>query len=199
MAAGQCVVVLDDANRENEGDLIMAADAVSAAALAFIVDHTSGVVCVGLPGATCDALALPLMVPPSSNEDAFRTAFTVTVDAAAGVTTGISAADRAHTIALLAAPSTTPADLRRPGHVFPLRARRGGVRARPGHTEAAVDLAALAGRSPAGVLCEIVDRRDGSMARTRTLQAFARQHGIKCVTIADLCAYMDAVGMGDLW
>jgi 3,4-dihydroxy 2-butanone 4-phosphate synthase / GTP cyclohydrolase II len=194
VAAGAFVVVLDDADRENEGDLILAADAATPASLHFMVEHTSGVVCVGLPGPGCDALALPLMVPPADNEDAMRTAFTVTVDAAAGVSTGISAADRATTIRLLAGwadGSTGPADLRRPGHIFPLRAHPGGVRARPGHTEASVDLAILAGRAPAGVLCEIVDRADGSMARTPALQAFARQHGLKCVTIADLVAYMD--------
>jgi 3,4-dihydroxy 2-butanone 4-phosphate synthase/GTP cyclohydrolase II len=200
IAAGAFVVVLDDADRENEGDLILAADAATPAALAFMVEHTSGVVCVGLPGPACDALALPLMVPPAANEDAMRTAFTVTVDAAAGITTGISAADRARTIRLLGGwaaggggGGTAAADLRRPGHVFPLRAHPGGVRARPGHTEAAVELASLAGRSRAGVLCEIVDRRDGSMARTPALLAFARAEGLKCVTIADLVAYMDAV------
>jgi len=195
IAAGAFVVVLDDADRENEGDLILAADAATPATLAFMVEHTSGVVCVGLPGPGCDALSLPLMVPPAANEDAMRTAFTVTVDAAAGVTTGISAADRATTIRLLAGwadGSASAADLRRPGHVFPLRAHPGGVRSRPGHTEAAVDLAVLAGRAPAGVLCEIVDRRDGSMARTPALLAFAAEHGLKCVTIADLVAYMDA-------
>ena len=203
IAAGAFVVVLDDADRENEGDLILAADAATPEALHFMVTHTSGVVCVGLPGPACDALALPLMVPPAANEDAMRTAFTVTVDAAAGVSTGISAADRARTIRLLAGwagggpdgtpTPTTASDLRRPGHVFPLRAHPGGVRARPGHTEAAVDLAVLAGRAAAGVLCEIVDARDGSMARTPALQAFARAEGLKCVTIADLVAYLDAV------
>jgi len=194
VAAGAFVVVLDDAARENEGDLILAAAAATPAALHFMVEHTSGVICVGLPGGRCDALALPPMVAPSENEDAMRTAFTVTVDAAAGVTTGISAADRATTIRLLADLSTSPHDLRRPGHIFPLRARAGGVRERPGHTEAAVDLARLAGCGPAGVLCEIVDRADGSMARTPLLRAFAAEHGLKCVTIEDLAAYMDAVG-----
>ena len=162
-----------------------------------MVEHTSGVVCVGLPGHDCDRLGLPLMVPPADNEDAMRTAFTVTVDAAAGVSTGISAADRARTIRLLADPATTPTDLRRPGHVFPLRAQPGGVRVRPGHTEAAVDLARLAGRAPAGVLCELVNRADGTMARTPDLLAFAATHGLRCITIAALVDYVAKVEGGE--
>ena len=223
VARGEFVVVLDDADRENEGDLILAADAATTSKIAFMVEETSGVLCVGLPGPTCDRLALPLMVPPAHNEDAMRTAFTVTVDATEGISTGISAADRARTIRLLAGgtetgdvvvvvgeegetstsfspvassfnATTLPSDLRRPGHIFPLRAHPGGVRSRPGHTEAAVDLSRLAGRRPAGLLCEIVDRtaRDGSMARTPRLLAFSKEAGLKCITIADLVAFMDA-------
>jgi 3,4-dihydroxy 2-butanone 4-phosphate synthase/GTP cyclohydrolase II len=186
VAAGEMVVVLDDEDRENEGDLIMAADLATPEALAFMVRHTSGVVCVGMRGEDLDRLRVPLMVPADANGDAHRTAFAVTVDAAGrGVTTGISAADRAATIRTLADAAAAPADLRQPGHVFPLRYRAGGVLTRPGHTEAAVDLARLAGRAPAGVLCEVV-AEDGSMARTPELRAFAAAHGLRCVTIADL-------------
>lgn len=191
LAAGGIVVVADDEHRENEGDLIMAADAATLEAIAFFVRHTSGVICAALSGDRCEALALPLMVPPATNADQFRTAFTVTVDAAVGTTTGISAADRAATLRALADPSTRPAQLNRPGHIFPLRARPGGVLQRPGHTEAAVDLARLAGRAPAGVLSELV-LDDGSMARLPELQAFARAHRLPLISIADLIAYRTA-------
>jgi 3,4-dihydroxy 2-butanone 4-phosphate synthase/GTP cyclohydrolase II len=191
LAAGGIVVVADDEHRENEGDLIMAADAATPEAIAFFVRHTSGVICAALSGDRCEALALPLMVPPATNADQFRTAFTVTVDAAVGTTTGISAADRAATLRALADPSTRPAQLNRPGHIFPLRARSGGVLQRPGHTEAAVDLARLAGRAPAGVLSELV-LDDGSMARLPELQAFARAHRLPLISIADLIAYRTA-------
>ena len=191
LAAGGIVVVADDEDRENEGDLIMAADAATPEAIAFFVRHTSGVICAALSGDRCEALALPLMVPPATNADQFRTAFTVTVDAAVGTTTGISAADRAATLRALADPSTRPAQLNRPGHIFPLRARPGGVLQRPGHTEAAVDLARLAGRAPAGVLSELV-LDDGSMARLPELQAFARAHRLPLISIADLIAYRTA-------
>ena len=191
LAAGGIVVVADDEHRENEGDLIMAADAATPEAIAFFVRHTSGVICAALSGDRCETLALPLMVPPATNADQFRTAFTVTVDAAVGTTTGISAADRAATLRALADPSTRPAQLNRPGHIFPLRARPGGVLQRPGHTEAAVDLARLAGRAPAGVLSELV-LDDGSMARLPELQAFARAHRLPLISIADLIAYRTA-------
>ena len=191
LAAGGIVVVVDDEDRENEGDLIMAADAATPEAIAFFVRHTSGVICAALSGDRCEALALPLMVPPATNADQFRTAFTVTVDAAVGTTPGISAADRAATLRALADPSTRPAQLNRPGHIFPLRARPGGVLQRPGHTEAAVDLARLAGRAPAGVLSELV-LDDGSMARLPELQAFARAHRLPLISIADLIAYRTA-------
>ena len=184
-------MVADDEHRENEGNLIMAADAATPEAIAFFVRHTSGVICAALSGDRCEALALPLMVPPATNADQFRTAFTVTVDAAVGTTTGISAADRAATLRALADPSTRPAQLNRPGHIFPLRARPGGVLQRPGHTEAAVDLARLAGRAPAGVLSELV-LDDGSMARLPELQAFARAHRLPLISIADLIAYRTA-------
>jgi 3,4-dihydroxy 2-butanone 4-phosphate synthase/GTP cyclohydrolase II len=163
----------------------MAADAATPEAIAFFVRHTSGVICAALPGARCAALALPLMVPPDANADQFRTAFTVTVDLAIGTTTGISAADRAATLRALADPASTPAMFNRPGHIFPLRARPSGVLERSGHTEAAVDLARLAGREPAGVLCELV-LDDGHMQRLPDLERFAREHRLPLVSIADL-------------
>jgi 3,4-dihydroxy-2-butanone 4-phosphate synthase len=185
IAAGGIVVVADDEDRENEGDLIMAADAATAQAIAFFVRHTSGVICAALPGDRCDQLDLPLMVPPAANSDQFRTAFTVTVDLAEGTTTGISAADRAATLRALASPRVGAEAFHRPGHIFPLRARPGGVVERPGHTEAAVDLARLAGRRPAGVLSELV-LDDGRMARLPDLQRFAARHRLPLVSIADL-------------
>jgi 3,4-dihydroxy 2-butanone 4-phosphate synthase/GTP cyclohydrolase II len=185
IARGRIVVVTDDEHRENEGDLIMAADAATAESIAFFVRHTSGVICAALPGDRCDDLDLPLMVPPAANDDPFRTAFTITVDLAHGTTTGISANDRAATLRALANPDSTPAMFHRPGHIFPLRARPGGVVERPGHTEASVDLARLAGRHPVGVLSEVV-LDDGSMARLPDLVRFARRHGLPIVSIADL-------------
>lgn len=193
LAAGGIVVVADDEDRENEGDLIMAADAATPEAIAFFVRHTSGVICAALPGWRCDQLELPLMVPPAANADQFRTAFTVTVDLAHGTTTGISAADRAATLAALADPLRTPADFNRPGHIFPLRARDGGVLERPGHTEASVDLARLAGRAPAGVLCELV-LDDGRMQRLPDLRRFADTFGLPLVSIADLIEHRRQIG-----
>ncbi|HVK74731.1 MAG TPA: bifunctional 3,4-dihydroxy-2-butanone-4-phosphate synthase/GTP cyclohydrolase II [Kofleriaceae bacterium] len=186
IARGEPVVVVDDADRENEGDLIIAAEKATAESLAFMIRHTSGVVCVALTAARLAALELPLMV--ADNGDAMGTAFTVTVDLRHGTTTGISAADRAATIRALASPSARADEFARPGHVFPLRARDGGVLRRPGHTEAAVDLARLAGLAPAGALCELVNP-DGSMARLPELEEFARRHRLVLVTVADLIAY----------
>jgi 3,4-dihydroxy 2-butanone 4-phosphate synthase / GTP cyclohydrolase II len=183
IADGGMVVVVDDEDREDEGDLIMAAEHATAEDLAFIVRHTSGVVCVALTGERCDALELPPMVPV--NTEQHSTAFTHSVDLAAGTTTGISAAERAATIRGLADPALAPADFSRPGHVFPLRARGGGVLERAGHTEAAVDLARLAGLAPAGLLCEVVND-DGTMARRPDLERFVAEHGLPIVTIADL-------------
>lgn len=186
IAAGRPVVVVDDADRENEGDLIFAAQLATPKLLAFMVRHTSGFICVALPERDADRLELPPMYPV--NQDRRGTAYAVTVDAREGVSTGISAADRAHTIRLLADPATTPADLSRPGHVVPLRAKPGGVLRRPGHTEAAVDLARLAGLRPVGALCELVND-DGTMMRLPDLRRFAERHGLTLVTIADLVAY----------
>jgi 3,4-dihydroxy 2-butanone 4-phosphate synthase/GTP cyclohydrolase II len=180
---GRMVIVVDDADRENEGDLIMAAERVTPESIAFIVRHTSGVICMPVIGERLDELQIPLMV--AANTDSRRTAFTVSVDARTGVTTGISAADRARTIRAIIDPATEPGDLSRPGHVFPLRYREGGVLKRAGHTEAAVDLARLAGLFPAGVLCETVNE-DGTMARLPDLERFARAHDLKIISIAAL-------------
>ncbi|MHB8692209.1 MAG: bifunctional 3,4-dihydroxy-2-butanone-4-phosphate synthase/GTP cyclohydrolase II [Solirubrobacteraceae bacterium] len=189
IARGEFVVVADDEGRENEGDLIMAAESMTPAAMAFLVRHTSGLVCVGMTGERLDALELPLMVPEDrEHRDVLGTAFTVSVDYRVGLTTGISASERAHTVRALADPSGTPADFSRPGHVFPLKARPGGVLKRAGHTEAAVDLALLAGAQPAGVLCEIVND-DGTMARRSDLAAFVAAHGLVMITIDQLIEY----------
>lgn len=188
IAAGKAVVVVDDEDRENEGDLIFAAEKATPELIAFMVRYTSGYICVPLPESVCDRLDLPPMF--HTNQDARGTAYTVTVDAKKGVTTGISAADRAHTIRLLADPESVAGDFNRPGHVVPLRAREGGVLRRAGHTEAAVDLAVMAGLHPAGVLCEIVSQKDeGDMARREELTVFAAEHDLQMITIADLIAY----------
>ncbi|PTA43877.1 bifunctional 3,4-dihydroxy-2-butanone-4-phosphate synthase/GTP cyclohydrolase II [Micromonospora sp. RP3T] len=186
VAAGRPVVVVDDEGRENEGDLIFAAELATPELVAFMVRHTSGYICVPLTEAECDRLDLPPM--HHTNQDRRGTAYTVTVDAREGVSTGISAADRSHTIRLLADAGTDPTDLARPGHVVPLRARAGGVLRRPGHTEAAVDLTRLAGLRPAGVLCELVND-DGTMMRVPDLEKFCAEHGLTLITIADLIAY----------
>ena len=186
IAAGRPVVVVDDANRENEGDIIAAASMATPELLAFMIRYTSGVICAPLPGPELDRLQLPLMT--SQNTERMRTAFTVSVDARNGVTTGISAADRATTITRLVDPATTAQDLVRPGHVFPLRYAEGGVLRRPGHTEAAVDLARLAGLPPGGVLAEVVND-DGTMARLPELREFATTHGLALISIEQLIEY----------
>jgi 3,4-dihydroxy 2-butanone 4-phosphate synthase / GTP cyclohydrolase II len=187
IARGEIVVVLDDEDRENEGDLIMAASAVTPEKIAFFLEHTSGYICATLTGERCDELDLPLMV--LSNTESHRTAFTVTVDYRYGTTTGISAYDRSATIASLVDPRTRPGDLARPGHICPLRSAPGGVLKRAGHTEAAVDLARLAGMEPAGVLCEITDAKKMGMARGPELEEFATKHELLMITIADLIRY----------
>ena len=181
---GEIVIVVDDADRENEGDLIMAAEFATPEKIAFFLSHTSGVICVPMTGDRLDALDLPPMV--SENTESNRTAFTVSVDCRHGTTTGISAADRAATIAALIDPRTGPSDLARPGHIFPLRYREGGVLKRGGHTEAAVDLARMAGLYPAGVLCEVVNADKTEMARLPELEPFAEEHGLLLISIADL-------------
>jgi 3,4-dihydroxy 2-butanone 4-phosphate synthase/GTP cyclohydrolase II len=186
IAKGDPVIVVDDESRENEGDLIFAGERASREVVSFVLRHTSGVLCVALPGDRCDALHLPPMV--ARGEDAHGTAFTVTVDLREGTTTGISAADRAATIRALSADNSAPEDFVRPGHVFPLRVREGGVLKRRGHTEAASDLARLAGLSPVGALCELT-HEDGSMMRLPALEEFARTHDLPLIRIEDLVAY----------
>ncbi|HKJ55443.1 MAG TPA: bifunctional 3,4-dihydroxy-2-butanone-4-phosphate synthase/GTP cyclohydrolase II, partial [Nitriliruptoraceae bacterium] len=183
---GGMVLVVDDEDRENEGDLVMAADAATPEALGFIIRHSSGVICAPMLGEDLDRLELPMMV--AVNEDPKGTAYTISVDAVGGTTTGISAADRARTIAALADPDSEAGDFSRPGHVFPLRYADGGVLRRPGHTEASVDLARLAGRRPAALICEVVND-DGSMARLPDLEVFAAEHGLLVVSIADLVSH----------
>jgi 3,4-dihydroxy 2-butanone 4-phosphate synthase / GTP cyclohydrolase II len=184
---GEIVVVLDDEDRENEGDLIMAAEYVTPEKIAFFLRYTSGYICATLTGERCDELDLPLMV--TANTESMRTAFTVTVDYRHGTTTGISAFDRSATILSLVNENTRPGDLARPGHICPLRAAQGGVLKRAGHTEAAVDLARLAGCFPAGILCEITDEKKLGMARFKELETFAKEHDLLMITIADLIRY----------
>ncbi|MEU6480184.1 bifunctional 3,4-dihydroxy-2-butanone-4-phosphate synthase/GTP cyclohydrolase II [Streptomyces sp. NPDC047017] len=188
IAAGRPVVVVDDENRENEGDLVIAAEKATPEIVAFMMTECRGLICAPMEGAELDRLRLPQMV--QENTESMKTAFTVSVDATAahGVTTGISAADRATTLQLLAGGTAEPTDLVRPGHVFPLRARPGGVLARDGHTEAAVDLARLAGLRPAGAIVEIAGE-DGRMLRLPELMVFARKHGLTIISIEDLIAY----------
>src|SRR5947208_10665643 len=186
IARGEFVVVVDDADRENEGDLIIAAEKITPEGIAFRVRHTSGVICLPVVGARLDELRIPLMV--ADNTESQRTAFTGSVDAKTGTTTVISAADRASTIRALIDRNTGPDDFNRPGHIFPLRYREGGVLKRAGHTEAGVDLARMAGLRPSGVIGELTND-DGTMVRMPELEAFAREHGIPLITVAALIAH----------
>jgi 3,4-dihydroxy 2-butanone 4-phosphate synthase/GTP cyclohydrolase II len=186
LRAGRMVIILDDEDRENEGDLIMAAEHATPEAVTFMIRHTSGIICVPLEDERLEQLDLPQMVP--NNDDAFRTAFTVSVDYRFGTTTGVSSNDRSATIKALGNPGSAAADFARPGHIFPLRPRPGGVLVRAGHTEAAVDLCKLAGLRPAGVLCELMND-DGTMQRRAEIETFARTHTLKIGTIADLIRY----------
>lgn len=183
---GRMVIVVDDEDRENEGDLTMAAERVTPAAINFMAKHGRGLICVSLPGQRLDELQIPLMV--SENTSPYETAFCISVEARWGVTTGVSAQDRATTIRALVDPKTGPDDLARPGHIFPLRAKKGGVLARAGQTEAAADLSRLAGLYPAGVICEIMNE-DGSMARVPQLFEFAARHGLRIITVKDLITF----------
>jgi len=185
---GKLVIVVDDEDRENEGDLVIAAEKITPETVNFMITHAKGLVCAPMPGERLDELELRQMV--ENNQESMRTAFTVSVDAAPrfGITTGISPADRAKTIEVLINPESKKEDLATPGHIFPLRVKEGGVLKRAGHTEAAVDLAKLAGLYPAAVICEIISA-DGSMARVPQLEEFARQHNLKMITIADLISY----------
>ncbi len=184
--AGKMLVVVDDEDRENEGDLTLAAEMVTPEAINFMATYGRGLICLALSAERCDQLQLPLMSP--ANTSMFGTAFCEAIDARAGVTTGISARDRAHTIRLAMDPATRPGDLARPGHVFPLRAREGGVLVRAGQTEAAVDLARMAGLRPGGVICEIMNE-DGTMARVPQLAGFCERHGLKMISVAELIRY----------
>lgn len=183
---GRFVIILDDEGRENEGDLTMPAEFVTEEAIAFMLRYTSGIICVPLSGERLDHLRIPLMV--GNNQAQYGTAFTVSVDARYGITTGVSAADRARTIRVLADPSSLPSDIVMPGHMYPLRAREGGVLVRAGHTEATVDLCRLAGLTPAGVLCELMNP-DGTMMRLPQLKRFADKHGLKIISISELINY----------
>ena len=183
---GKIVILVDDEDRENEGDLCMAAEKATPEAINFMAKYGRGLICLSLTGETVEKLRLPMMV--SHNQSQFQTAFTVSVEARKGVTTGISAADRAHTILTAISDNAKAEDLVSPGHIFPLRAKKGGVLFRTGQTEGSVDLARLAGMKPAGVICEIM-KDDGTMARMPDLEEFAREHGIKIVTIADIIQY----------
>ena len=186
--SGKMVILVDDEDRENEGDLCLAADHISADAINFMATHGRGLICVTLTEAQVEKLELPMMQLPDRQGPSLGTAFTVSIEARVGVTTGISASDRAHTIRIAVSPDAKPEDLVVPGHVMPLRARRGGVLVRAGQTEGSVDLARLAGLNPAGVICEIMNE-DGTMARMLDLQQFAQRHDLKIISVADLIRY----------
>ncbi len=187
LQSGGMVVVCDDPDRENEGDLCMAAEFVTAESIAFMACQARGLICLSLPAHRCDELELPLMVPANSGNEA--TGFTVSIEAVTGVTTGISAADRARTIQVAMHPDTRPSDLDRPGHVFPLRARPRGVLERRGQTEASVDLTRLAGLTPGGILCELMNE-DGTMTRGPQITAFCNRHDLPMVTVEDIASYL---------
>ncbi|MBA4775528.1 MAG: 3,4-dihydroxy-2-butanone-4-phosphate synthase [Rhizobiales bacterium] len=187
ISRGEMVIVVDDEDRENEGDIIAASDSITPQQIAFMMNHARGLICVAIPGERLDALDIPLMV--SRNTESLKTAFTVSVDYIPGTTTGISAADRAKTVRALVSEESRPEDFARPGHIFPLRANPQGVLGRTGHTEAAVDLCRLAGKYPSGTICEVAND-DGTMARLPQLKVFAERHGLLVVTIKDLVAYL---------
>src|SRR5262249_23499618 len=185
---GRMVIIVDDEDRENEGDLACAAEKITPEMINFMARYGRGLICLPMTPERLDELQIPLQMPEAENTASLGTAFCVSIEARRGVTTGISAADRATTIQVAVDPRTKPTDLARPGHIFPLRARRGGVLVRPGQTEAAVDLARLAGLSPAGVICEIMND-DGTMSRLPELQIFAAEHNLKIISVADLVSY----------
>ncbi|MBN8530516.1 MAG: 3,4-dihydroxy-2-butanone-4-phosphate synthase [Alphaproteobacteria bacterium] len=189
--AGRMVILVDDESRENEGDLILPAQFATPQAINFMATHGRGLICLALTKARVETLQLPLQ--PARNQSALQTAFTVSIEAREGVTTGISAQDRAKTIADAINPATGPEAIATPGHIFPLIAKDGGVLERPGHTEAAVDIARLAGLNPSGVICEILNE-DGSMARMADLRVYAEKHGLRIGSIADLIAYRKRLG-----
>ncbi|MGG7517767.1 3,4-dihydroxy-2-butanone-4-phosphate synthase [Allorhizobium undicola] len=194
IARGEMIVVVDDHDRENEGDIIVAAEKVTPQQVAFMMNKARGLICVPMEGERLDALEMPLMVP--NNTELYQTAFTVSVDYRPATTTGISASDRAATIRALLDENAKPEDFARPGHMFPLRARKGGVLERPGHTEAALDMCRLAGLYPAGVICEVA-KDDGEMARLPELEVFAAEHGLHLIAIEDLIVWLKENGMAD--
>lgn len=196
-AQGQMVIVVDDEDRENEGDLVLAADFATAEAINFMVTHGRGLVCLAMRGALLDRLQIPMMVPQAQNRSGFGTGFTLSVEAVAGVSTGISAEDRAVTIKTLIDPDSTPADIAMPGHIFPLRARDGGVLERRGQTEASVDISAMAGLTPAGIICEVM-HEDGSMMRLDDLADFAQAHKLHILSVEQLAQYRLAQGQGNM-
>ena len=182
------IIVVDDASRENEGDIIYPASLVDAEAITFMLQHGSGIICLPLPGEHLDRLRIPLMVKSQDNSSRLGTNFTVSIESKHGVSTGVSAADRAHTIATAIAPQTEAHDIAMPGHIFPLRAHPEGLRARRGHTEAALDIVTLAGFNEAAVLCEVMNP-DGTMARLTDLERFAAEHDLAVISIEALCQY----------
>ncbi|MDQ0455810.1 3,4-dihydroxy-2-butanone-4-phosphate synthase [Rhizobium paknamense] len=191
ISRGEMIVVVDDHDRENEGDIVVAAEKVTPEQVAFMMNKARGLICISMEGERLDALQLPLMVP--NNTELHKTAFTVSVDYLPGTTTGISAGDRAATIRALVDDKARPEDFARPGHMFPLRAKKGGVIERPGHTEAAIDLCRLAGLYPAGVICEVA-KDDGEMARLPDLERFAEENGLPLIAIEDLIAWLKQKG-----
>jgi len=196
-AQGQMVIIVDDEDRENEGDIVMAADFITPEAINFMVTHGRGLVCLAMRGTMLDRLQIPMMVPQAQNRSGFGTGFTLSVEAIHGVSTGISAEDRAVTIKTLINPDSTPADIAMPGHIFPLRARDGGVLERRGQTEASVDISALAGLTPAGVICEVM-HDDGTMMRLNDLAAFGAQHNMHLISVEQLAQYRLANGQGNM-
>jgi 3,4-dihydroxy 2-butanone 4-phosphate synthase/GTP cyclohydrolase II len=188
ISAGKMVILVDDEDRENEGDLVMAADHVTPEAINFMAREARGLICLPLSPQQIERLQLPQMVPLDRNYSSNKTAFTVSIEAASGVSTGISAADRAHTVKVASNPLAKPGDIHMPGHIFPIRAQQGGVLNRAGHTEGSVDLATLAGLNPAAVICEVIND-DGTMARVRDLKVFAKKYGLKIGTIVDLIQF----------
>lgn len=195
-AKGKMIIIVDDEDRENEGDVVLAADFVTPEAINFMVTHARGLVCLAMRGALLDRLQIPMMVPQAHNRSGFGTGFTLSVEASHGVSTGISAEDRSHTIKTLINPDTTPADIAMPGHIFPLRARDGGVLERRGQTEASVDVSAMAGLTPAGVICEVM-REDGDMMRLEELSQFAQQHQLHIISVEQLAQFRLAHGQGN--
>ncbi|EHS51548.1 3,4-dihydroxy-2-butanone 4-phosphate synthase [Rhizobium sp. PDO1-076] len=191
IARGEMVIVVDDQDRENEGDIVFASEDATAEKIAFMMNKARGLICVSMQGERLDTLEIPLMVP--NNTESLKTAFTVSVDHLPTTSTGISAADRAATIKALIDPSAKPEEFARPGHIFPLRANPKGVLGRPGHTEAAIDLCRLAGKAESGVICEIA-KDDGTMARLPDLELFAEEHNLHLVTIEDLIAHLQISG-----